>query len=82
MEKSLRNAGLLDACASTAKAGAEPQRITDEDLLLEEDAGRAALVAGTLAGDAALGVGSVSCGECDEVEQGGLCGGCEGRCGA
>jgi hypothetical protein len=29
-------------------------------------------VAGTVAGDAALGVGPVSCGERDEVKQGGL----------
>ena len=43
-----------------------------EDLLLEEVTGRAALVAGTLAGDAALGVGSAGHGERDEMKQRGL----------
>ena len=61
-----------------SKGWAWAQRMKNEDLLLEEDAGRAALVAGTLAGDAALGIGSVGCGERDEVEQGGLGGRCEG----
>ena len=51
-----------------SKAGCQTQRITDEDLLLEEDAGRGAFVAGALAGDAALGFCVVRRGECGEVK--------------
>ena len=65
-----------------SKAGRGASEVKKEDLLLEEVAGRAALVAGTLAGDAALGVGSVGCGERDQVEQGGLRGRREGCGGA